>query len=396
MKFWKDTLWVFTFIVNVTFAQEDIKVDQLTAPSSPGILILGSEISNVEKPTNPTDLMVSLINSSESSSLIPQNYALDLTPYWLFGGGKTTYEEMVHHKDLFQNIIQSFQLSIAFKTLENENQSEDSTLLGFGFKFSLLRGKISNEFNNKVSNEIMPSLDELTKNIGERIQQDSVVILINKQVALTPATDTVQLQNLAALLDMRVKEITASIQNDDQFKQQIEELSQEVKLTRYGFKMDLAGAWAVHFPSQSFSNRELSRFGVWLTAGYETDPSDKEGTWSFLGVARYLQNYNEAFKDANDLILQADNSYFDIGARLIYTYHNKVSLSGEIVNRSNTSGKNIKETTRFVFNLNYQLPDNKLITFSYGKDFNNAINKSGDLVAALGLIVGIGSKRPLK
>ena len=393
MKFWKDTLWVFTFIVNVTFAQEDIKVDQLTAPSSPGILILGSEISNIEKPTNPTDLMVSLINSSESSSLIPQNYALDLTPYWLFGGGKTTYEEMINHKDLFQNIIQSFQLSIAFKTLENENQSEDSTLLGFGFKFSLLRGKISNEFNNKVSNEIMPNLDQLNKTIGERIQQDSIMISIENQMR---SADSAQFAILALMHELRIKEIMATIQTDDQIKQQIEELSQEVKLTRYGFKMDLAGAWAVHFPSQSFSNRELSRFGAWLTAGYETDPSDKEGTWSFLGVARYLQNYNEAFKDANDLILQADNSYFDIGARLIYTYHNKVSLSGEIVNRSNTSGKNIKETTRYVFNLNYQLPDNKLITFSYGKDFNNAINKSGDLVAALGLIVGIGSKRPLK
>src|SRR5690606_30424583 len=147
---------------------------------------------------------------------------------------------------------------------------------------------------------------------------------------------------------------------------------------------------------QSFSNREVSRIGVWITGGYETEPKGGNA-WSFLGVRRYLRNYGESFTDINDQLLAADNSYFDAGARLIYTYQNKISVSAEWVKRQNISDADMRvdQTTRYTFNLNYQLPDNKLITFTYGKDFSGVVNKSGDLVAALGLIVGIGSKRPL-
>jgi subtilase family serine protease len=150
---------------------------------------------------------------------------------------------------------------------------------------------------------------------------------------------------------------------------------------------------------QSYSDREVSRFGVWLTGGYETCPKqDQKGSWSFLGVIRYLRNYNESYTDVNDLILAADNSYVDIGARIIYTHQEKISVSAELLNRKNTSEAEMQvdETTRYTFNLNYQLPDNKLITFTYGKDFSGAVNKSGNLIAALGLIVGIGSKRPMQ
>ncbi len=76
-------------------AQSNVNVDQLAAPSSPGIVILGGDVSAIEKPTNTTDLAVSLLSGSNNGSLLPNNYAIDINPFWLFGGQNTTFEEFV-------------------------------------------------------------------------------------------------------------------------------------------------------------------------------------------------------------------------------------------------------------------------------------------------------------
>jgi hypothetical protein len=380
------------------FAQDsDVKVDQLTAPSSPGFLILGREVTNIEKPTNPTDLLVSMRNASSDFSTIPRNFALDFTPYWVFGGGKTSFDQMIGHKNVLNNILQSFQLSVATQTLEKKNADEDSTQLGLGFKFSILRGKVSKKFIRRIEDEVQPLLMEankmISKNIASLEENDPVYLGILKAME---TADSSTAEILALALQERSKELIEK--NEDKLieVELADKLAQEVKLDRYGFKMDLAGGWAVSFPTQSFDNRDLQRFGIWLTAGYEFEESAaQKGKWSVLGVARYLKNYDEDFKDVNDVIITSNNAYNDLGIRLIYTYDNKLSLSAETINRNVIdSDKNIASTMRYAFNLNYQLPDNKIISFTYGKDFDGTINKEGNLIAALSLVIGIGSERP--
>jgi hypothetical protein len=288
------------------FAQDsDVKVDQLTAPSSPGFLILGREVTNIEKPTNPTDLLVSMRNASSDFSTIPRNFALDFAPFWVFGGGKTNFEQMIGHKNVLNNILQSFQLSIATQTLEKENVDEDSTQLGLGFKFSILRGKVSKKFIRRIEDEVQPLLIEankmISKNIASLEQNDPVYLGILKAME---TADSSTAEILALALQERSKELIEK--NEDKLieVELADKLAQEVKLDRYGFKMDLAGGWAVSFPTQSFDNRELQRFGIWLTAGYEFEESAaQKGKWSVLGVARYLKNYEEDFKDVNDVII---------------------------------------------------------------------------------------------
>lgn len=382
--------------------QSDTRVDQLAAPSSPGVVILGGGVTSIEKPTNTTDLALSLLSSGDNASLLPSDYAIDLNPHWLFGGHNTTFNELISDNDIPKNILQSFQVSFASRTTSQETGEGDSTLLGFGFKFSILRGIVSSEFLRVVNDEIKPKLAQLNTTLAERIiaktQDDPTLNLIRGQIRSLQAADAAQLQLLLALDSARTAEIVSEVTaENEELASEIERLASETKFVRYGFKLDVAGAVAVSFPMQSYSDRELSRFGIWLTGGYESEPTNRGNAWSFLGVIRYLQNYDESYLDINDQVLAADNSYLDVGVRVIYTYQDKISVSGELINRQNISDvdKRVDETMRYTLNLNYQLPDNKLITFTYGKDFSGAVNNSGNLVAALGLVVGIGSKRPL-
>jgi len=44
-------------------------------------------------------------------------------------------------------------------------------------------------------------------------------------------------------------------------------------------------------------------------------------------------------------------------------------------------------------NTSYDLGDNKIITFNLGRDFDGTVTKDGNLVAALNLVLGLGSVR---
>ncbi|MFZ1694551.1 MAG: hypothetical protein WAT74_15245, partial [Flavobacteriales bacterium] len=50
---------------------------------------------------------------------------------------------------------------------------------------------------------------------------------------------------------------------------------------------------------------------------------------------------------------------------------------------------------RMVLNAQYAFMPNRLLTFSFGRDFDGAVTKDGNLIAALNLLVGLGNKRPV-
>ncbi len=46
-----------------------------------------------------------------------------------------------------------------------------------------------------------------------------------------------------------------------------------------------------------------------------------------------------------------------------------------------------------VFNADYAIWKNQKLTFSFGKNFDGAISKGGNLIAALTFLAGFGNKR---
>jgi hypothetical protein len=385
------------FITSFAQKTKDIAVDQLTAPTSPGFLILGKEVTNVEKPTTPTDFIVSLRSATGDFSALPKNFAIDISPFWVFGASKTEYKDLTSN-DPWKNMKHSFQLSFATQTTKKTNSANDSSQMGVGFKFSLFRGKVNSDFDKlrgKLYEKLKVLLDLQGGNINELEKNDPVLQKINAELKIT--TDPNKQSSLLIEYTKRQETLKSEAPKaTTDLEKELSDLAKSIKYTRYGWKLDFAGGWVYSFPTQSFDKAQINRFGAWLTGGYETEKKDNNNYWSFLGVVRYLQNYQEVFKDANNQILPSNNQYLDTGLRVISTLKEKVSLSAEIVNRQNIdASKNIVSTVRYTFNINYQLPENTILSFTYGKDFDGTIRKDGNLIAALNLIKGIGSKRPI-
>src|SRR5574343_1320716 len=79
----------------IAFAQNDKQTsnttqeyDLLKAPVSPASNLLGFAQSEIDKPTDVSEFMVSLQSASNSYTQLPSNYAIDIAPYWLLKSNK--------------------------------------------------------------------------------------------------------------------------------------------------------------------------------------------------------------------------------------------------------------------------------------------------------------------
>src|SRR4051812_24975372 len=63
-----------------------ITVSDARTPEAPAFVLLGVSPSQIDRPTTPRALTISVISASfDSDNLLPHNYALQVAPYWLKG-----------------------------------------------------------------------------------------------------------------------------------------------------------------------------------------------------------------------------------------------------------------------------------------------------------------------
>lgn len=371
-------------------------VNSLRAPSSPAFVIMGLQPSNIENPTDPADFIVSLRNATDNYSMIPRNFAIEFAPGWVFCGRKITYKNFLSN-NIGQNIWQSSTISFGFNTTDLTD-STSLTQSGFGFKMSIFRGKLDSNYqgyHTKMSTA-MVILKNLNNSIGEeankRKDNDPVLQLLKKQLN-DPAITDAQLAVIEEMMGNRNKQIDKEVADDvgrqnAEIIDTLKLIAQTLEVRRWGFKLDLAGAMELDFSNQQFNDSKISKYGVWLTGGYEFE----KAPIVLLGVVRFLNNPDQQYiKD--DSLVKKNNLEGDLGARLVIENIKHFSISGEIVYRTSFNIPEIKPTWRYVLNIDYQFASNKLISFSFGRNFDGTQVKGGTLVAALNLVLGFGSKR---
>ena len=144
-----------------------IKLDLLRAPSSPGANLLGFAVSDIEKPSDVSEFMLTLQSATNSNSLFPTNYAVDLAPFWMFRSKGLTTDKFNTGKftDVFK---QSFVISTAIRNADSSKDFNPQNLYhSIGTKFSILRGRLSNK---AVS--ILESIHELQSEIAGGVNRD--------------------------------------------------------------------------------------------------------------------------------------------------------------------------------------------------------------------------------
>lgn len=368
-------------------------INTLKAPSSPAASLIGISPSSIQRPTDPSAFTTSFLNATNNFSTIPNSYAVDFAPAWLFSGRNISYNQFNSDK-LKNNLWQSLDVSLAMNNVKDSLTNNTNTTLGIGIKISFLRGKINSKANHLVD-QTYALLSQVTA-----LQQQKLLAYekihpgyLALQRSLHTLPDSVRIIRIAQLNTTRdsiFKLANTELKNQ---LDSVKSIGQSIDFTRYGWKLDLASGLSYYFPKQNFSNGTLNNAGAWLTGGYE----DEGNRISFLGILRYLYNPKHAFADANNILSQTNLSTFDSGIRLLFeTVDSKFTFGGEVIYRSILNNTAVKSSTRYSVSTDYEIGKNQLLSFVFGRDFDGTINKGGSLLAALNFIIGFGNTKSIK
>jgi hypothetical protein len=371
-------LWAIFLSPNLK-ADESLSIDAMVVPVSPGFVLLGIEPASVERPGTVTDLSLGILNRLQNTNGLPKDFALEIAPYWLFNAKSLTYVDYANYRNILANVAQTGSISLASAS------SPDSSMgtIACGIRFSILRGKIDDEFESYQSrlDTLSQSLQNLNAiyapYIQQKIEHDELIVVLNSAwLKAEQAGNEALMENINAQKTLRQAEIKAEIDKDfaDSLTE-IRKLASNLRFRRIGWKLDFAGGTVTRFPNQVFNSGKMSRWGFWATGGYEWK------NWSALGVVRYLGD-----KIQNNL------SSLDLGGRLIVNVK-KLSLSAEVVSRNFPNSNPQNNICRFAGITDYAIAKNKSLSLTIGRDFGG--NYSGSLITLLNLLLGFGSNRPI-
>lgn len=401
--------------------QKEIKLDLLKAPSSPASALLGFAVSDIEKPTDLSDFMLSVQSASSSYTKLPSSYAVDIAPFYLFRNKGADFSttgknglQSTRFKDYFR---QSFVVSLALRNPDSafNNFKPSSTYGALGLKFAIIRPQYNTETKQKLNSiyEKQRTLLMIYK-IGLEEKRKSAryeylgirnIYLLDSIAHLPYLTEEEKKTHAVAMMEDTSSEFGKNELEKSElnmgFKKDIQgELAKQSKLEadlqeeaktftghREGLSVDIAGGLSTEFRDKRFDNSKIFNSGVWSTFGYNWANGS-----SVLGLARYLYNPDEVFALDNMKNEVTNLSTFDTGLRFIYT-KGKFGGGAEAVYRSILSSGTIKPSWRLVANADYALADNQKIIFSFGRNFDGTLTKNGNLVAALTLLFGFGTNR---
>lgn len=371
-----------------------VDIDILKEIQSPAANLLGIANTDIAKPSDPSAFMLSLRQATSNFTQVPNNYAIDFAPVWVFGGKNISATEFMSSKPKY-SIPQSLVVSFAINNddVQDSTGARKNTALGLGFKFSILRGKVSQKTNENIDQSLalMASLNEEISEAYESLS--SVNKTYNDAIGemADPGTSSDRRSELTKIIEAEQGKMYKEAQSVvSKYSVKFKSLGQNIDFNREQFKLDFNGAMSINFADQIYENGEVNKVAAWLTGSYEW----KSGL-SVLGIARYLYNPDQGFLDDLGIMMVDDLSIFNFGGKLQYS-KNRFSSSFELLSQSSLNNDAVESGTKYLFNAQYKLDDNVVLSFVFGKDYDNMFTEQGNVISALNFLMGLGSKREVK
>lgn len=367
----------------------------LRTPTSPAFTLLGVAPTNVERPNTPKDFAISLLNRINYFSALPQDFAMEFSPYWMFTGAKDSlkYDTV---RSVPSSILKTGTLSLATAQISTDTNKK-VTGLSAGFRLLLLSGTMEEyqdlstkqqqirEIERKLDSELtlMVNLESTERNKNNAVMVDRLKVLDSLKRMNSPLSQQYE-ELIKQNYEMRNEQIRDSIKNNKEYQIKLLEINQskdqyirefqDRASIREGWFLELAGAAVWTALNGVYENTKFDRWGIWTTGSYQ----HKEQ--SYVIVARYISTVNE---------LQRSSS-LDVGGRFIYS-KDKFSVSIEGVLRKQLVKEDIPLQWGLVAGIDYLIAPNTWAVVSFGRDYNS--QSSRNLVAQLGLTFNIGNDR---
>jgi len=352
-------LILFILAINFSFAQKDEKLNlkDFEIPTSPGFILLDQAPSSIERPNSPKAFAISALNSFTESNGLPQNYAVEFTPFWFFKHKNMNvlkYMGYNNKEEHFFSAIKMVSISMAYINQTDSLSETPVNNISIGARTNLIKIRSNNNLN-AIALANQTAVKQLKK-------IDSIIVSrIGPGNPIDPeAYRQRHLQLLNTLQD--------SLKNN---------LSKAL-LQKPIFAVDFAIAYNTFFTNNDFSTQQFGRFGTWLTVNWSLKLKDNSNYLNLYAIGRYLKDGT----DKNDIGQYYSQSLYDFGGKLEFEL-NKFSIGYEYIYRSN----DLIKTSRSTGQLKYRISDNLLLTGAYGKNFGD----SNNLVSMLGINFGIAT-----
>jgi len=337
-------------------------------PTSPAFTLLGVEPSAVERPANPAALAFSFLSKSKDPTTVPQDFAVDATPFWLLK--QPTFE---WRDDIDRNVLESLVRTASFSVATGEVGTKAAAVRGLsvGGRASILSGTLSKETQAAVTR--LEQLLQQEAALGLSLMADELKRLSDRLLA-GEITKEQHTQMMLALQNttLKMKEYKESPE-----RKAVEKLMERFATVREGFFLEVAGAAGWRYPDAIWSQGAFDRWALWAT------PSFVSGAGSIVGVLRYL---------SEDATAGTDQRVIDYGVRGVH-FRDRYALSLEYVRRT-FEAENLKAGHRLVGIAEYAVTDGAWLVASFGRDHDT--KSEGSMIARLGLSFNFNEARFLK
>lgn len=385
------TVLVTAFSLGVVSAQEPVQIDDLRAPTSPAFVLLDVAPASVERPENPKAFTTSLINTVSESGGLPENYALEVAPYWLTYHPQLTFEK--YQSPGLMSAIHTLSISVAttpMKAPEGSTEDVKGSRVGMGVRTNLVNGR----FNPKLGALVAT----LARHQHEFLDADEAVENAKKNVATAEkALEAARAAGTASgplekdLADKRAV-LATSQETLDAIEAATETAALDIQALdaqRIGLIVSLAFGKTWDFPDDDFSKGQDSRWGVWVTPAYRfiACAASSESCQATLDAIAVLRALREPGKDTS----------WDFGGRIVWQPTRELSLSLETLRRQSgdSDAKEGGASNRTAGMLEYRINADLSLYGSFGRDFEKETG-SKPLISLVGLNIGLGKKPQVK
>lgn len=405
-------------------------LSQIRAPSSPASKILGNEPNEITRPKSWNELEVSLFTdflTEEGGINLNRLVNIEVSPYWLKKDRKITTESFILQEDPLENIKQNFTVSLATSNnlIVPDSIGQKNTSLAVGLRTMLWRGtKLEKgtletryralQEDLKFTTRLLPVLMNVDcQNCTKEafVDQFTTQLFIQRnQVFPSSLSETEKLETIDQLKVHLLANLDSMSTDGSSYRAYIDDLAenkyfsdlernllslQEMIADRKGFKLEVAAALAIDFPTNETDFSTVPQYAFWVTPSYQ--PYDT-GWIEFLGIVKYQGFHLDYYRS---IVQQQEyqKNALDVGIKLVFKAQ-RFSFELEGVSRRERNfftednlafRERTESNSKYVARFNYRISDNLVLTYDFGSDFDLLGVSSNNLISQFALNYAIGA-----
>jgi hypothetical protein len=331
---------------------KELKLDDLKMPNSPAFILLDVAPTSIDRPTSTKAFATSVLNNVNQNNGIPQNYAVEFTPYWFVKHPKlTAFKYWGYNKEEDKQLVgsQAKYLSVSFATVNssvNAVTGKNYNNMSLGVRSTLL-----NVRKNKKGASDIDDLKAKNLKFIQRVSQ-----INDENIRKSPA------------------EVAELVDNDATLRRLGDDIN-EILNRKPIVALDFAAASSWAFDDTNYSSGRFNRAGAWLTGSISTSnekvvggSASKKNYLNIYFTARYLHDRNTPNGDGTF----AASDLGDGGGKIEFELE-RFSLSYEFLYRLNLNDNSLN-TYRSSGLLKYIASERVNITAAFGRNFGQSNN----------------------